>query len=131
MNTARNVVAVDFGAESGRLVLCRWNGSEGTLEEIHRFPNGPQQVDNHLVWETDRLWGEVQKGLAKAAAKTAGHIESVGVDGWGVDYTLLDGAGNRIGHSFCYRDARNEPAMQKTLTMVSRERMYEITGIQF
>jgi rhamnulokinase len=131
MSTARNVVAVDFGAESGRLVLCRWNGSEGTLEEIHRFPNGPQQVGNHLVWETDRLWGEVQKGLAKAAAKTAGHVDSVGVDGWGVDYTLLDGAGERIGHSFCYRDARNEPAMQKTFAKIPRERMYEITGIQF
>ena len=72
MNIARNVVAVDLGAESGRLVLCRWNGSEGTLEEIHRFPNGPQQVDNHLVWDVDRLWEEIQRGLLKAATKTGG-----------------------------------------------------------
>ena len=131
MNSARNVVAVDFGAESGRLVLCRWNGSEGTLEEIHRFPNGSQQADNHLVWDVDRLYGEILKGLAKAAAKTDGHIDSVGVDGWGVDYVLLDGDGKRIGHAYCYRDARNEPAMEKTFTKISRERMYQITGIQF
>jgi len=130
MNIARNVVAVDLGAESGRLVLCRWNGSEGTLEEIHRFPNGPQQVDDHLVWDVDRLWGEIQRGLLKAATKTEGRIDSVGVDGWGVDYALLDDAGNRIGHAFCYRDARNAPAMEKTFSLVPRKRLYEITGIQ-
>ncbi len=130
MNNPRNLVAVDFGAESGRLVLCRWNGSEGTLEEIHRFPNGARQVDNHLVWEVDRLWEEVLRGLLKAATKTEGHIDSVGVDGWGVDYTLLDAAGDRIGYPYCYRDARNVPAMEKTFSKISRDRMYEITGIQ-
>jgi rhamnulokinase len=130
MNIARNVVAVDLGAESGRLVLCRWNGGEGTLEEIHRFPNGPLQIGNHLVWDIERLWGEILSGLAKAATKTAGHIDSVGVDGWGVDYVLLDAAGNRLGHAFCYRDARNVPAMEKTFSKVSRDRLYEITGIQ-
>jgi rhamnulokinase len=124
-------VAVDFGAESGRLVLCRWNGAEGTLEEVHRFPNAPQQGDNHLVWDMERLWGEVLRGLLKAAAKTGGHIDSIGVDGWGVDYALLDADGERIGHAFCYRDARNAPAMEKVFSRVSRDRIYEITGIQF
>jgi rhamnulokinase len=131
MNNTRNIVAVDFGAESGRLVLCRWNGSEGILEEIHRFPNGAQQADNHLVWDIERLWEEVLGGLLKAATKTEGHIDSVGVDGWGVDYTLLDAAGERIGHPYCYRDARTVPAMEKVFSKISRNRMYEITGIQF
>src|SRR5208282_2012855 len=127
MSMARNVVAVDLGAESGRLVLCRWNGNEGTLEEVHRFANGPDPVENHLVWSVERLWREIQRGLLKAAAKTSGHIDSVGVDGWGVDYALLDDEGNRVGHSYCYRDARNVPAMQKTFSRVPQERLYEIT----
>ena len=130
-NQARNLVAVDLGAESGRLVLGRWNGSEGTLEEVHRFPNGSQQVGNHLVWDVERLWGEILRGLLKAATKTEGHIDSVGVDGWGVDYTLLDAAGNRVGEAYCYRDARNVPAMEKTFGKVPKDRMYHITGIQF
>ena len=119
MNIARNVVAVDFGAESGRLVLCRWNGTEGTLEEVHRFPNAPDQVGNHLVWDMERLWGEIIRGLLKAAAKTGGHIDSVGIDGWGVDYALMDADGERIGHSYCYRDARNVPAMEKVLSKIA------------
>ena len=131
MKSARQVVAVDLGAESGRLVLCRWNGREGTLEEIHRFPNRPQQVENHLVWDLDRLWEEILKGLLIAAAKTQGHVDSVGVDGWGVDYVLLDPAGNRLGHAFCYRDARNVPAMERALAKVPKEKIYAITGSQF
>ena len=131
MNAARNVVAVDLGAESGRLVLGRWNGSEGTLEEVHRFPNGPQQVGNHLVWDIERLWDEIQRGLLKAASKTGGHLDSVGVDGWGVDYALLDADGDRIGHSYCYRDARNVPAMEKTFSRIPQAQIYGITGIQF
>ena len=31
---------------------------------------------------------------------------------------------------YCYRDARNVPAMEKTFSKISRERLYEITGIQ-
>ncbi len=131
MNAARNIAAVDLGAESGRLVLCRWNGSQGTLEEVHRFPNGPRQVGNHLVWDLERLWEEIQKGLAQAAAAAHGQVDSVGVDGWGVDYVLLDGAGQRLGHAYCYRDARNPPAMERAFTRLARDKIYEITGIQF
>ncbi len=131
MSNPRNVVAVDFGAESGRLVLCRWDGSEGSLEEIHRFPNAASTVDNHLVWDLERLWSEVLQGLSKAAAKTGGKIDSVGVDGWGVDYVLLDAKGQRIGPAFCYRDARNEPTMAKVYARIPQQRIYEITGIQF
>ena len=132
MNTPRNIVAVDLGAESGRLVLCRWSGSAGTLEEIHRFPNAPSLVvGKHLIWDVDALWKEILSGLSKAALKTSDRIDSVGVDGWGVDYALLDADGNHVGNSYCYRDARNVPAMEKVFSRVSQERIYEITGIQF
>ncbi len=131
MSEARNIVAVDFGAESGRLVLCRWNGNEGALEEIHRFPNSPSHAGGHLVWDLERLWQEVLTGLKKASAKTDGRVDSIGVDGWGVDYVLLDAAGERIGHAYCYRDARNEPAMARVYARIPQHRLYEITGIQF
>lgn len=131
MTNSRNILAVDLGAESGRLVLCRWDGGEGILEEIHRFPNGARKSGHHLVWDVDGLWGEIQRGLMKAAAGTGGRVDSIGVDGWGVDYVLLDAAGRRIGNAFCYRDSRNAPAMEKVCSRLTRERIYEITGIQF
>jgi len=131
MKSAKNVVAVDLGAESGRLVLCQWNGSEGVLEQIHRFPNGPRQEDGHLAWDVERLWQEILKGLRVAATKTNGQIASIGIDGWGVDYVLLDKAGNRVGRAYCYRDARNLPQMERAYSLIPKKRIYEVTGIQF
>jgi len=131
VSAARNILAVDLGAESGRVVLCRWTGAEGRLEEIHRFPNGPHTEGGHLVWDPDRLWQEIVRGLGEGAARTGGRIDSVGVDGWGVDYVLLDRAGDRVGRTYCYRDARNLPAMERAFTRLPKKRIYEITGIQF
>ena len=93
MKTGTHIVATDLGAESGRVVLCRWTGEEGILEEVHRFPNGAREEAGHLVWDLDRLWQEIVKGLRLAASKAGGRIASVGVDGWGVDYVLLDRTG--------------------------------------
>ena len=131
MKTGTHIVAVDLGAESGRVVLCRWTGEEGILEEVHRFPNGARQEGNHLVWDLDRLWQEVVKGLRLAVSKAGGRVASVGVDGWGVDYVLLDRTGNRIGRAYCYRDARNLPQMERAFALLPQKRMYEITGFNF
>jgi len=131
MKSVRNVVAVDLGAESGRVVLCRWTGNEGTLEEVHRFPNGTREEAGHLVWDVERLWQEILKGLSIAATKTQGRIASLGVDGWGVDYVLLDRTGHTVGRAYCYRDARNLPQMERAFEKISKSRIYEITGIQF
>ena len=130
MKTGTHIVATDLGAESGRVVLCRWTGEQGTLEEVHRFPNGAREEAGHLVWDLDRLWQEIVKGLHQAASKAGGRIASVGVDGWGVDYVLLDRTGNRIGRSYCYRDARSLPQMERVFALIPEKRLYEITGIQ-
>jgi rhamnulokinase len=131
MKTGTYIAAVDLGAESGRVVLCRWTGEEGILEEVHRFPNGARQEAGHLVWDLDGLWQEVLKGLRLAASKAGRRIASVGVDGWGVDYVLLDRTGSRIGRAYCYRDARNLPQMERAFALLPQRRMYDITGIQF
>jgi len=130
MKTGTHIVAADLGAESGRVVLCRWTGEEGILEEVHRFANGAREEAGHLVWDLDRLWQEIVKGLHQAASKAGNRIASVGVDGWGVDYVLLDRTGNRIGRSYCYRDARNLPQMERVFALIPEKRLYEITGIQ-
>src|SRR5713101_8453490 len=37
----RNVAAVDLGAESGRVILARFDGQQLDLQVVHRFPNRP------------------------------------------------------------------------------------------
>ena len=86
----RVYLAIDLGAESGRVMAGLWNGKTIRLEEIHRFPNGPVYLGDSLRWDVVRLWAEIQNGLALAAKKYGKAIVSVGADTWGVDYVLLD-----------------------------------------
>ena len=131
MNKARNVVAVDLGAESGRLVLCRWNGGEGTLEEIHRFPNGPQQWDNHLVWDVDRLWGEILRALKGGRENTKAALTAwewmAGV--WTI--RCLMPRASALATPFVIATPATSPPWRRAFSKVPQERIYEITGIQF
>ena len=83
-------LAVDLGAESGRVMAGLWNGRKIRLEEIHRFPNGPVSLAGTLRWDVLRLWSEIQNGLVLAGKKFGNEIVSVGADTWGVDFVLLD-----------------------------------------
>ena len=62
----RNIAAVDLGAESGRIILARFDGQHLSLEEVHRFPNRPVMLHGHRFWNMLGLWDEMLSGLRKA-----------------------------------------------------------------
>jgi len=82
-------LACDLGADSGRLMLGTLDNGKITLEELHRFPNGPVKVSSALHWNIDGLFNELKAGLKKAAARQL-PIVSISTDSWGVDYVLYD-----------------------------------------
>src|SRR5208337_4376525 len=98
----RTYLAIDLGAESGRVVAGLWNGKTLRLEELHRFPNGPVYLGDSLRWDVVRLWAEIQNGLALAAKKYGEAVVSVGADTWGVDYVLLSAGQEMLGQPFAY-----------------------------
>ena len=51
---SRVYLAIDLGAESGRVIAGLWNGKTIRLEEIHRFPNGPVYLGDSLRWGKKR-----------------------------------------------------------------------------
>ena len=53
------VIAVDLGAESGRVTRVDFDGDRLRLDEIHRFPNIPVQAGGTLYWDVLRLWREI------------------------------------------------------------------------
>jgi rhamnulokinase len=128
--STRNVAAVDLGAESGRVMLARFDGSSLTLEEAHRFPNRPVRVRGHLFWDVLDLWREVLVGLRRAR-QMAGSLDSIGVDTWGVDYGLVDAQGLPVGQPYHYRDHRTESMIEALEASIGREPIYSTTGIQF
>jgi rhamnulokinase len=128
--STQNIVAIDLGNSSGRFALCEWDGNRGSLRDIYQFPNAPMTIGPHVVWDTERIWGEILKGLHIASSATHGKVESLGLDSWGAEYVLIDREGNRVGHAYSLRDPRNVRAMKRAFTILPRKRIYEITGIQ-
>jgi rhamnulokinase len=127
----RCFLAVDLGAESGRVVAGLFDGTQIRLEELHRFPNGPVSVAGSLRWNVVGLWSEIQTGLAKAASKFGDSITSVGVDTWGVDYVLLSKTDEILGQPYHYRDSRTEGRLNQALSRVPKPEIFSQTGIQF
>jgi rhamnulokinase len=130
MNGRANFLAVDLGAESGRVFLGGFDGERVALREVHRFPNVPVRVTDGLHWDVLRISHEVKEGLAKAARESA-DLASVGVDTWGVDFALLDRDGALVSNPYHYRDPRTEGMMEKAAQRVTDEELYRTTGIQF
>jgi rhamnulokinase len=59
-NGIRVYLAVDLGAESGRVIAGIWNGRKLMLEQIHRFPNGGIALGEGIRWNVLGLWSEIQ-----------------------------------------------------------------------
>lgn len=122
-------LAFDFGASSGRMVLCKLEDGKMELEELHRFPNNEVRVGGHIYWDLFGLYHELKQGLKKAARKVP--IQSLAVDTWGVDYGLFDKDGNLIGNPVNYRDSRTDGMMEEISKIIPLEELYNRTGIEF
>jgi rhamnulokinase len=128
------VAAVDLGASSGRVVMGYGTGRGFSLREVHRFPNRPRPVGGVLRWDARALLAGIRDGLRAAAGDGSGvPVDAVSVDGWGVDYGLLDGDGELIADPACYRDARTGPPFAAVtgggVNGVDGQRLYQATGI--
>ena len=124
-------LAFDLGASSGRAVIGRFDGKAVELEEIHRFANGPVSVSGGLYWDALRLYDEMLAGLRKCVQISGPEFAGIGIDTWGVDFALLDSGDELLGNPRCYRDSRVRGMMERAFGRVSREEIFEQTGLQF
>ncbi len=126
-------LAVDLGAESGRVVAVGVDAGRVLVNELHRFAHAPMQLPSGLHWDITGLWREILVGLGKAnvwARKESHEVLSVGVDCWGIDWALLDRSGELLAVPHAYRDPRNVDFCQRAQDIVSVEEIYQTTGIQ-
>ena len=127
----KTYLAVDLGAESGRVMAGHFDGRKIALEQFHRFANGPVNLGGTLRWNLVSLWTEIQNGLREAASRLNGSAVSVGVDTWGVDFVLMNQHDELLGQPWNYRDTRTEGMLQKAFSRVPRAEIFAETGLQF
>ncbi|MFC2156201.1 rhamnulokinase family protein [Acidobacteriota bacterium] len=127
----RSFLAFDIGAESGRAVVGEICNKKLNVREVYRFSNGMIKDRGHLHWDMGNIFNEVRKGIREGNRQAERSIGSLGIDTWGVDFGLVDREGVLLSHPFAYRDSRNEAAMKDFLAIMSEQRIYDLTGIQF
>lgn len=137
MHRATSHIAIDLGAESGRVMLGRVDPAAGriALEELHRFRTHRVSILGSQRWDVLAIYNDILAGLTKAAVASAGTgepIHSVSVTSWGVDYVLYAAGQPHLAPPFMYRDSRTEEVSGRLwANEASRQLIFEETGIQF
>ncbi len=124
-------LAFDLGAESGRAILGRFHSGHLSIEEIGRFRNEPVIENGGLHWDVSRLWREMRTILRSVGSHGVDRLDGIGVDSWGADYALLGENDALLENPFHYRDTRTGGVMERVLKILTREKVYGVTGIQF
>lgn len=125
MKKSKVVLAFDFGASSGRAIKAKYDGTNFTYQEIHRFENLPFEQNGHLRWDFDTLLAQVERGIEKA-----GTFDSIGFDTWGVDFGLLDKEGKLLEAPVHYRDNRTDGIPERAFSIMDADSLYCATGTQ-
>lgn len=124
----RNYLAIDLGASSGRGIIGRFDGSRISLEETHRFQNGPVNVTGRMYWDILGIYSNIRQAIQRASAEC--ELASIGIDTWGVDYGIIGKDGRLLSNPCHYRDSRTDGILQYTDKLMTADEIYRATGIQ-
>ena len=128
--SGHNYLALDLGAESGRVILGTLVDKDLKIREIHRFANTPVTISGTLRWDILRIFEELKNGLRKAAAQGY-EIESISTDSWGFDYVHFTKNEPMLSLPYHYRDSRTDGALEKAFATVPADLIFSETGTQF
>lgn len=122
------VAAVDMGATSVRVAVVELDAEAPRIEVVHRWLHGPEtRPDGSVRWRWTELLENVRVGLDRALE--TGPVASIGIDGWAVDYGLLDEQGQLLSDPHSYRDPRTDGWRDLARSLGEAE-LYRRTGVQ-
>jgi len=127
----KKFLAFDIGASSGRAIMGILDNNKLSLREIYRFPNSGVKIGKSYFWNLLRIYTEIIKGMKRYVKRYGKSIDGIGIDTWGVDFVLLDKNDELVGSSHHYRDDRTKGMLNQMFEKVSKEEIFNITGIQF
>ena len=122
------VAAVDMGATSVRVAVVDLDAEAPNVEIVHRWPHGPDpRPDGSVRWRWRELLENVRLGIDRAL--DTGPLASIAVDGWAIDYGLLDEDGRLLSDPHSYRSPRTNRWRDVARSLGERE-LYRRTGVQ-
>ncbi|SUB16725.1 Rhamnulokinase [Pantoea agglomerans] len=131
--TRRNIVAIDLGASSGRVMLASWDAAQRqlALREVRRFKNKRQRRAGYDCWDLTMLEQEIRAGLAQLdEEKIVARQYPVSTPGALIWCCLMQRASRWVRRSATAMRAPNG-LMEQAQHELSRSAIYARTGIQF
>ncbi len=121
-------VACDLNAECGRVLLGTLSEETLSLSEVRRFQNLPIRDKDSLQWNIPQLYQETLAGLRAVGAYEEA-VDGISCDSWAADYLLFESDSSLITPTYHHADPRSRQGMQKVLSKVTQESLYEETGV--
>ncbi|MBC8097442.1 MAG: rhamnulokinase [Akkermansiaceae bacterium] len=122
-------VACDLGVDRGRVTLGTLHKGQLSLCEIRRFRNEPFREKNSLQWNIPQLYQETIEGLRDVGAQEE-PVDSISCNAWASDYLLFEADGTLITPTYHHSDFRSQAGMDQVFAKISRETIYDETGVQ-
>jgi rhamnulokinase len=127
MTGIRRFGVLDVGASGGRALVASTDGQSVTLEEVHRFDNGPVSVAGYTFWDILSIWQGVGAGIQRLHA-AAPDLESIAIDTWGCDFGVIDAGGRLVGNPFTYRDPARRASIESVTAVIGDDELFERVG---
>ena len=129
MADSHTFLAFDCGATSGRALLATFQNGSFEMKEVYRFPSKMIEGEGKLYWDIVAIYEHFCKCLSQLEADGV-HIDSIGIDTWGVDFGFVAEDGSLAGNPRAYRDPYTEGIPEEVFRTVPRVELYAATGIQ-
>jgi len=126
----KRYLAIDIGNSSGRGMIAHLADGKITLQEIYRFTHELPQVNGRLHTDILYLFSQVKQAIL--ACKREGITpDGIGIDTWGVDFGLVDEAGELVANPYNCRDPKGADWMDAAYSIMPKEEIFRRTGIAF
>lgn len=124
-----NVIAIDLGASSGRLMHIRQRNDRMEMREIYRFLNEGIHVSGRTYTDILHIYHEILQGL-RIAVREIKTIDGIGIDAWGHDFTVLDSNEELMRNPYQYRDTQSRGMIEKAERIFGKRRLFQLTGMK-
>jgi len=125
-------LAYDLGATNGRAIAGYISDDKRLkLKEIHRFPTGMININGSWQWNIFSFFQEMKTALKKCIDLQDLNLKTIAIDTWGVDFGFVTKNSEILGLPYAYRDSRTEGIPQEFFKLLTKKKIYELTGIEF
>lgn len=127
MEPARNLLSVDCGNSSIRVMLCRYDGERLAAELVLQEPNDMVRLGSYYFWDMLRIFEIIKEGI-RLASRRVERIHSLGICTWGVDFSFFEESGLMLSQPPSYRNAIGGEQMARFSPGELRQMFFD-TGI--